>query len=122
MEPQVDKFLTEIIDKTLAGPGFAIYSPQEKEDFKVKLNEYFSDLIFDTLLRNLNDDQMKELNEISDLASEEAQNKIALMSASVPGFIFILQDRLEKASAEIGKTSRIPEPEMPPQETPPQTV
>lgn len=121
MDPQVDKFVTEIVDKTLTGPGFAIYSPQEIEQFKEKLNGYFSDLIFDTLLRNLNDDQMKELSEIQDLGSEDAQNKIAQFSASIPGFIFILQDRFEKASEEIGKTGRIPEPETPSQD-PSQTV
>lgn len=118
MDSQIEKFLGEIIDKTLAGPGFIAYAPKEKEEFKVKLYDYFSDLIFETLLRNLNDAQVAELQAIPDLGSEEAQQKVALMSASIPGFIFILQDRFDKESEEIGRTGKIPEP----QETPPQTT
>lgn len=111
MDPQIDKFLNDFADKALAGPGFITYAPKEKEELKGKLLDYFSDLIFDTLLRSLNDAQVAELNAIPDLGSEEAQQKIALMSASVPGFIFTLQDRLEKVSAQIGQFGKIPEPQ-----------
>ena len=109
MDPQIEKFLSDFANKALAGPGFIAFAPKEKEEFKVKILEYFSDLIFDTLLRNLKDDQIKELQEMTDLGSPEAQQKIALMSASIPGFIFILQDRFEKAAEEIGRTGKIPE-------------
>lgn len=113
MDPQIDKFLNDFADKALAGPGFIAYAPKEKEEFKGKLLDYFSDLIFDTLLRNLNDDQIAQLNAMPDLGSQEAQDKIALMSASVPNFIFILQDRLEKVSTQIGQSGKIPEPQAP---------
>ena len=108
MDPQIEHFLNDFAEKTLAGPGFIAFAPKEKEEFKSSLLEYFSDMIFDTLLRNLTEEQIKELQEIPDLGSEEAQQKIAMLSASVPGFIFILQDRFEKASAEIGRTGIIP--------------
>lgn len=116
MDPQIDKFLNDFADKALAGPGFIAYAPKEKDEFKLKLLDYFSDLIFDTLLRSLNDEQVAELNALPDLGSDEAQEKIALMSASVPNFIFILQDRLEKVSAEIAQSGKIPEPQVTPPE------
>jgi len=109
MDPQIDKFLSDYVDKTLAGSGFIAYAPKEKDEFKQKLLDYYSDLIFDTLLANLNDTQLQELQAIPDLGSEEAQQKIALMSASIPGFIFILEDRFEKASEEISRNGKIPE-------------
>jgi len=115
MDHQIDKFLEGFADKALAGPGFIAYAPKEKERFKVSLLDYFSDLIFDTLLQNLNDTQLSELQAFSDLGSDEAQEKIALLSASVPGFIFILQDRFEKTAEEIGRTGKIPEPASPAQ-------
>jgi hypothetical protein len=114
MDPQIDQFLNDFAEKTLAGPGFIAFAPKEKEEFKNQLLEYFSDLIFDTLLRSLNDEQISQLQVFPDLGSDEAQQKIAEMSASVPGFIFILQDRFEKASAEIGRTGRIPEASLSP--------
>lgn len=120
MDPQIDKYLNDFADKALAGPGFIAYAPKEKDEFKVKLLDYFSDLIFDTLLRSLNDDQIAELNALPDLGSEEAQNKIAQFSASVPNFIFILQDRLEKVSAQIAQSGKIPEPAS--QEPPAQSL
>ncbi len=113
MDPQIEKFLNVYVDKSLEGQGFAIYSPGEKEGFKVKLLEYFSDLVLDTMLQRLTDEQVAELNEV-DPATEEAQQKIAVMSASIPGFIFILQDRFEAEAAEIGKTGRIPQLASPP--------
>lgn len=109
MDPQIEKFLSDFADKALSGPGFIATAPKEKEELKPKLLDYFSDLIFDTLLQNLNETQLKELQAMPDLSTKEAQEKIALMSASVPGFIFILQDRLEKVSEEIGRTGKIPE-------------
>ena len=62
MDPQIEKFLNDFADKTLFGPGFIAFAPKEKEELKVKLLGYFSDLIFDTLLQNLNETQLKELD------------------------------------------------------------
>lgn len=108
MDAEIEKFLNQYVDKALAGPGFIIYAPKEKEVFKAKIVEYLSGLIFETLLEKLTDEQLAELQEL-DLASDEAQQEIALMSASVPGFVFILQDRFDKAAKEIGRTGKIPE-------------
>lgn len=110
----MDKFLEEFVGKTFSGSGFAGVSPEQKNEFRPKLLRYFSDLIFDTLLDNLTDDQLKELQEMPDLGSPEAQEKIALMSGSIPGFIFTLEDVFEKAASEIGKTGNIPEPSTAP--------
>jgi len=109
MDPQIEKFLTDIADETLAGPGFIAYAPKEKDEFKLKLLDYYSNLIFDTLLRNLNEQQIAELNTLPDLGSEEAQNKIALMSAQIPNFIFILEERLKQESETIKSTGIIPQ-------------
>ncbi len=116
MDAQTDKFLNDFADKALNGPGFIAYAPKEKEEFKLKLLEYFNELIFDTMIRNLNDAQLEELNAIENLDSEVAQEKIALISASIPDFIFILQDRLEKVSQEIAISGKIPQEQaLPPQ-------
>ncbi len=118
MDPQIDKFLNDFADKTLAGSGFIAFAPKEKDELRAKLLDYFSDLIFDTLLQSLNDDQLKELQAMPDLGSDEAQQKIALFSASIPGFIFILEDRFEKVSEGIGRTGKIPELQTnPPQQS-----
>ena len=109
MDPQIEKFLNDFADKTLNGSGFAGVAPEQKTEIKAKLLDYFSNLIFDTLLSNLKEEQLKELEQMQDLGSDEAQKKIALMSASIPGFIFILEDRMEKASEEVGRTGQIPE-------------
>ena len=109
MDPKIEKYLNDFADKALTGPGFIAFAPKEKQEFRVKLVDYFSDLIFDTLLQNLNENQLQELHGMQDLGSDESQQKIALMSASISGFIFILQDRFEKASEEIGRSGKIPE-------------
>ena len=109
MDSQIEKFLGEYAERALRGAGFASLTDEQRAETKSKLLDYFSDLIFDTLLQNLTDEQLKELQGFSDLGSEEAQQKIAAMSASIPGFIFILQDRFEKAAEEVGRTGKIPE-------------
>ena len=109
MDPQIEKFLSDFADKALKGPGFIAMAPKEKDEFKVKLLDYYAELIFDTLLRSLNDAQVAELQAVPDLGSPEGQEKIMKMSASIPGFIFILQERFEKVSAEIGLSGKIPE-------------
>lgn len=109
MDPQIEKFLSEYADKALKGPGFITFAPKEKEEFKAKLLDYYAELIFDTLLRSLNDTQVAELQAVPDLGSPEGQEKITKMSASIPGFIFILQDRFEKVTEDISRTGKIPE-------------
>jgi len=109
MDAQISEFLNGFVDKTLQGPGFIAYAPKEKDEFRIRLIEYFADLIFDTLLRNLTDEQMGELQAMPDMNSEEAQQKIAMMSASIPGFIFMLEDRFGKTAEEIGRNGKVPE-------------
>lgn len=113
MDPQIEKFLGEYADKALKGPGFIAFAPKEKEEFKTKLLDYYSELIFDTLLRSLNDAQVAEIQTLPDLGSPEAQDKLIKLSASIPGFIFILQERFEKVTEEISRTGKIPDATAP---------
>lgn len=118
MEPQIEKFLNDYADKALAGPGFIAFAPKEKEEFKARMLDYFSDLIFETLLKNLNESQLNELQAYPDLGTEEAQGKIAQMSATIPEFIVILQEKFDQTVEEIGRTGRIPEITMNPATAP----
>lgn len=113
MDPQIEKFLSVYAAKALEGPGFIASAPKEKEEFKGKILNYLSDLTSETLLQNLNEEQLKELEAMPDLETDEAQTKISLMSASIPGFIFILEEKFQQAAQEIGRSGKIPGPVVP---------
>jgi len=98
-----------IVNKTLAGSGFVINSPEEKTALKKKLEDYYLEFIFDILMHHLSDEQIAELETTPDLESEATQNKVTQMAKAVPGFDVILRAQLDREVAEIGLSGRIPE-------------
>jgi len=75
---------------------------------RTQLEDYFNQVILDTLIYSLTDEQIKEIDNI-DFDNPEQVQELQLMAASIPGFIFIVEDVLKKEIEEIKRTGKIPE-------------
>lgn len=74
---------------------------------KDQLSDYFNQIILETLVYSLTDEQIKEIEDI-DFNNPEQVQELQLLAASIPGFIFIVEDVLKKEVEEIKKTGQIP--------------
>jgi|SRR3989344_6253340 len=99
MDKQIIDFINGLVEKCAANPALA----DKKED----LEAYFYRLMIETLIDNLTEDQVNQIKDM-DLKSPEAQEKMMLFSAQIPGFIFILDEKLQTDAENIAKSGRIP--------------
>lgn len=98
MDEEIQKYLNTLMDETLkAQPSLN----------KNALLDYYSDVILKTLVDNLSDEQLAEVEKL-DFESPEAESKLALLAAQIPGFIFKAEEVLKLASAQIKQTGQIP--------------
>lgn len=108
MDQEIEKYLNNLIEDCLQAPAFLTLSDQDKSLFRQKLDDYFSQVILETLIYSLSDDQVKEIENL-DFNSPEAAQKIQLLAASVPGFIMILDEVLQKEAEKVKQTGQVPQ-------------
>lgn len=99
MDQEIENYLNSVVQDCLtAVPALN----------KEQLEDYFSQVILETLIYSLNDEQVKEIENL-DFNSPEASEKIQLLAASVPGFILIVQDVLKQEVDQIKQAGQIPQ-------------
>ena len=108
MEEKVEAYIEELIQGCLRSTHFSGLSEDEKKGTENKIRNYFQTVIFDTLIDSLTDEQIESIKDL-DLKSPEAEEKLALLAASVPGFAFILDEKLKQAADNITQSGQIPQ-------------
>lgn len=99
MEQELQKYLDGLVGECLTAV------PSLNKD---QLGDYFNQIILETLVYSLTDEQIKEIENI-DFNNPEQVQELQLLAASIPGFIFIAEDVLKKEIEEIKKTGQIPQ-------------
>lgn len=108
MEEKVEEYIERLIKECVSSPKFSSLSEEEKKDAEEKIRRHFQALMFDALIDNLTDEQIRDMKDL-DLKSPEASEKIAYLSASIPGFIFILDEKIKQAARQIKESGQIPD-------------
>jgi hypothetical protein len=98
MEEELQKYLDSLTEECLTS------NPSLN---RVQMNDYFNQVILETLIYSLNDEQIKQIENIDFNKPEDIQ-KLQLLAASIPGFIFIVEDILKQEVGQIKKTGQIP--------------
>jgi len=102
MEEELQKYLDGLTNECLT----AVPSLNEAQ-----LKDYFNQIILETLIYSLTDEQLKEIENI-DFNDRRQVLELQLLAASIPGFIFIVEDALKQEIAEIKNTGMIPAPQL----------
>ncbi len=58
---------------------------EDKEEVVTELTNHFTEIITETMLQNLSDDQAQRLDSVLDLASPEREEKISDIASAIPG-------------------------------------
>lgn len=99
MDKITTDFINNLVEKCAANPALV--------NQKANLENYFYRSMVETLIDNLNEEQLNQVKDL-DLNSNEAQEKLQLFAAQVPGFINILDEKLAKEAENISITGQIP--------------
>lgn len=83
--PEADALLNEL--------GVGKMPEEDKELVIAELGDHFMDLITETTLDNLNDEQLKEFKEAMELPSSERDEKITQITSGILG----LSEKIKKA-------------------------
>lgn len=95
MDKKLEGYIDSLVLEILASPNFVVLPEDQKQQYAVKIKDYFNNIIFDTLLNNLNSDQLNTLKNLG-LSSPQAQLKIEEFSAEIPNFAAVLENALKR--------------------------
>lgn len=85
MDKKLQEYLDSLVSGILTSPNFTNLSDEQREAFVVKINDHFQNIIFDTLVNNLNTEQLTILKNIG-LSSPAARVKIEEFASEIPNF------------------------------------
>lgn len=109
MDKKLQAYLDSLVSGILISPNFANLTDEEKKSLTLKINDHLANIIFDTLLNNLNTEQLTILKNLG-LSSPEAQVKIEEFASEIPGFAGKLEQVLAQ---EVEKIKAGPVPGFP---------
>ena len=106
MDNIFESFIENLVSECLQSVKFSFLPEREKKEVAQKLRDHFYSMTIDTLIDQLSDEQV---NQIKDLDSKsKMEEKMAEFAASIPGFAFVLEDKLKAKMSQILQTGQIP--------------
>lgn len=107
MDNIFESFIENLVKECLEGAKFAYLPAKEKKGLEEKLRNHFYNVTIKLFLDQISDEQVNEIKDL-DFKTKEAQQKISEISASIPGFAFVLEDKLKEEMDKILQTGQIP--------------
>lgn len=108
MDQQIDQVINNLISSCMQSSMFVNLNEQQKQETNKRLADRFYSVILETLVDNLNEEQLKATENL-DFSTPEAEQKLQLMAAEIPGFLFIMEDALKKDAEQIKQSGQIPQ-------------
>ncbi|TSC87448.1 MAG: hypothetical protein G01um10147_625 [Microgenomates group bacterium Gr01-1014_7] len=106
MDNVFNDFLENLVNECLQGAKFAYLSEKDKKEIARKLRDHFYSVTIDTLVDQLSDEQINQIKGL-DPKAPEMEQKMAEFAASIPGFAFVLEDKLKIEMDKILQTGQI---------------
>lgn len=106
MDKIFEDFIENLVTEALQGAKFSYLSDAQKKEMAQKLREHFYNVTVEAFVDQLTDEQVSQVKGL-DFKSEAAQQKIAEISASIPGFSFVLENELKSEMDRILQTGQI---------------
>lgn len=100
MDQQLTQILDDLANQVLTSTQFLTLPEDQKQAKKQEVLDSLNDVILDTLVDNLTDEQVAQLQNM-DPNSEEMEKKIEEFSSTIPDFLNILQTKLTERVEEL---------------------
>ncbi len=89
----LQQFINQKIDQIMAAPVYSMLPEDQKQTKRSEIEDQIQNMILDTLIDSLTDEQMMSLQGV-DPASDEAPQKIMELAAQVPNFAETIEEKL----------------------------
>jgi len=109
IEEKLDAYLESQVSEILADPALQNLTPEQKEEYTTNLRTHFQDLVIDTLLNHLEDDKLKEIEELSKNNPQLLEEKFQDYAAMVPGLTEDIEDRLKRETVALKQNLQLPQ-------------
>ena len=100
MDEQLTQILEGLADQVLSSPQYISLPEDQKQTKKQEILDQLNDVILDTMVDNLTDAQVQELQTL-DPNSSQMEDKITEFSSTIPDFLNILQNKLMEKVEEL---------------------
>lgn len=107
MDDFFEKYVENLVSDCLKGAKFAYLPEREKQEIATRLRDYFYSQTIDTLVDQLSDEQVSQIQSM-DANDPKTQQLMSEFAASIPGFAFVLEEKLKKEMDEILQTGQVP--------------
>lgn len=107
MDKIFEEFIEKLVSECLQGDKFSSLSEKEKIETAEKLRDYFYNVVIDSLLDQISEDQLAEIKDL-DAKDPKMAEKLTQFAAALPGFGFYLEDKLKKEMDLILQNGQIP--------------
>ncbi|MEK7617270.1 MAG: hypothetical protein AAB414_04390 [Patescibacteria group bacterium] len=101
------KFLENLVSECLKSDKLAFLPDKEKKEIEGKIRNHFNDVTINTLVEQLTDEQVNQIKAL-DPKDPKVQELMAQFAAGIPGFAFVLEERLKKEMDSILQSGQIP--------------
>lgn len=106
MDKIFEDFINNLVNECLQGAKFAYLAEKDKKEIGAKIRDHFYSVTIDTLVDQLSDEQVNQIKGL-DPKAPEMEQKMAEFAASIPGFAFVLEDKLKAEMDKILQTGQI---------------
>lgn len=107
MEDKIQQHIAKIANECLASEHFASRSDEEKKTLRIDLENHLYQVMFDTLIDNLDDIQLAELQSVTE-SEGKASGVLIRFAAEVPDFLSLAEQAIIKEAEAAKQTGVIP--------------
>lgn len=98
-----DEFISSLLEEIMAKPGYRKLDQEEQKKIQEQISDHFREMVLDTLISRLNEEQRQEISGSLEQGSEVVEAKITKLASGVPGFLEDVEERLRN-EAELFKS------------------
>ena len=93
MDDKLNNYLESLVSNVLESANFTSLSDEQKKLSVQKIRQHFQNVIFDTAIDSMNDEQLLSIKDIP-MGSAEMIEKIEQISSQIPNLAQILEKKL----------------------------
>lgn len=103
MTDELTTYLDGLIAEVLTAPGYQSLSADDQAAIKTKLTGHFQNMIMETMINRLSEDQVAELERAAADDPDKLTETTERIAATIPGLAIDIEERLKREAANLQK-------------------
>lgn len=95
MDEKLQAYIDNLVAEVLQSPNLSNLNEEQKKEYALKVQDHFNNMIFDTTVDLMTDEQLNSIKSIP-MDSPEMPGRITAIAALIPGLAEELEKRLKQ--------------------------